>query len=522
MSIPAPALPQAPDGTAHNAPTPDATAGPRNAPRILSTPGSPYPQGPSLFARLLAGDLFRLNPLPFLTSSARTYGDLVHLKAAGRHVFQANHPDLIQELLLTDARHHHRGIVMQKAQLVLGQGLLSSEDPHHMRQRRLAQPAFHRDRIAAYGTVIGTYTRELTSSWKPGNIRDLHDDMQLLSLRIVGKTMFNSEMASINARIAAAIDAFMGFLPLAFLPASELLYKLPLPLMNRIRASRRDLDELIYGLIAERRRDDRDYGDLLSMLLASQDAEGTGSMSDEQVRDECVTALLAGNETTANGLSFALWLLARHPEAQERLQQEATEVLGSGANRRDATAADYSRLPWAHACFAEAMRLYPPVWTIARTAAETYQWRGFTVPRGSILLAPTWVLHRDPRFWPLPEAFLPERFLDSAPPASPAPNTCASAPGTSDNTEPLNNKATRPKFAYFPFAAGSRQCIGEGLAWMEGVLILASIARDWSLTPALTAAQMKASSASQGNIPRLDPKVTLRPKDGVLVQLQPR
>lgn len=523
MSIPAPVLPPAPDGTARNAPIPGAG----HAPRILSKPGSRYPQGPSFIARLRAGDLFRLNPLPFLTSSARTYGDLIHLKAAGRHVFQANHPDLIQELLLTDARHHHRGIVMQKAQLVLGQGLLSSEDPHHMRQRRLAQPAFHRDRIAAYGTVIGTYTRELTYSWKPGDIRDLHDDMQLLSLRIVGKTMFNSEMESINARIAAAIDAFMGFLPLAFLPASELLYKLPLPLMNRIRDSRRDLDELIYGLIAERRRDDRDYGDLLSMLLASQDAEGTGSMSDEQVRDECVTALLAGNETTANGLSFALWLLARHPEAQQRLQEEATDVLGSRANRRDATAADYARLPWAHACFAEAMRLYPPVWTIARTAAETYQWRGFTVPKGSILLAPTWVLHRDPRFWPQPEEFLPERFLDTAPQAgvsvdSRYSNASAAAPDFNAVSEPLNNKATRPKFAYFPFAAGSRQCIGEGLAWMEGVLILATIARDWSLTPALTAAQLKNPFEAQSNTPRLDPKVTLRPKDGVLVQLQSR
>jgi cytochrome P450 len=511
---------------------------PISAPRILATPGSPYPQGPSFLSRLRAGDLFRLNPLPFLTSSAEQFGDLVHLKAAGRHIFQANHPDLIQELLLTDARHHHRGLVMQKAQLVLGQGLLSSEDPHHMRQRRLAQPAFHRDRIAAYGTVIGTYARQLTATWQPGTTRDMHDDMQLLSLRIVGKTMFNSEMESINARIARAIDAFMGFLPLAFLPASELLYKLPLPLMNRIRASRRDLDQLIYGLIAERRASDRDEGDLLSMLLSSQDAEGTGSMSDEQVRDECVTALLAGNETTANGLSFALWLLARHPEALERLHQEAISILGTGPSARDAQAADYNQLPWAHACFAEAMRLYPPVWTIARTAAETYVWRGFTVPKGSILLAPTWVLHRDPRFWPRADEFLPERFLPEDAPATvpaaareivPAALSAASVTvsvtqldsathsvtkeqSDQDSDLPLNNKSTRPKFAYFPFAAGSRQCIGEGLAWMEGVLILATIARDWHLS---TLADDPHPSA-----PRLDAKVTLRPKDGVPVLLR--
>ena len=455
---------------------------PATEPVLRGKAGSGYPEGPTFLSRVLAGDLFRLNPLPFITASARRYGDLIHLRAAGRHVFQCNHPDLVQEFLVRDARRHHRGIVMQKAQIVLGQGLLSSEDPHHMRQRRLAQPAFHRDRIAAYGRIIGDYARQTLESWRDGEIRDLHQDMQLLSLRIVGKTLFNSELESDNRRIGHAIEAFMAFLPLAFLPASELLYKLPLPMMNRIRQSRHDLDTLIYRLIAERRADGQDRGDLLSMLMASQDTEGTGSMTDEQVRDECVTALLAGNETTANGLSFALWLIARHPDAQASLQAEAAEALAD----RPAAAADYPALPFAHACFAEAMRLYPPVWTIARTAAEEYQWRGFRIPRGSILLAPQWVVHRDPRFWPEPAAFRPERFLDG-------------------NGE----KESRPKFAYFPFAAGSRQCIGEGLAWMEGVLILATIARDWTLAP---------PAGSPATL-RLDPKVTLRPRDGVPLQL---
>ena len=455
------------------------------APSIHSAPGARYPDGPTLIARVLAGDLFRLNPLPFITRSARDHGDLVHYRAAGRHIFQANHPDLIQELLLTDARHHHRGVVMQKAQLVLGQGLLSSEDPHHMRQRRLAQPAFHRDRIAAYGSVIGEYTRQMLETWQTGTVRDLHDDMQLLSLRIVSKTMFDLDMEADSRSIGHSIEAFMAFLPLAFLPASELLYRLPLPMMNRIRRSRRELDALIYGLIAERRAARVDRGDLLSMLMQSQDTEeGTGGMSDEQVRDECVTALLAGNETTANGLCFALWLVAQHPEAQQRLHQEACEVLGD----RSATAQDYAALPFAHACFAEAMRLYPPVWTIARTAFEAYEWRGFQVPRGSILLAPQWVLHRDPRFYPEAENFRPARFLPGA------------------------EKDARPRFAYFPFAAGSRQCIGEGLAWMEGVLILAAIARHWQLRPA----------AGSATSLRLDPKVTLRPKDGVKLQLTRR
>jgi cytochrome P450 len=460
------------------------------APVLHARAGTPYPDGPSFLSRVRSGDLFRLNPLPFLTSSADRFGDLVHYTAAGRHIFQANHPELVGEMLVRDARYHHRGLVMQKAKFVLGHGLLTSEDPHHMRQRRLSQPAFHRDRIAAYGETIGAYAREAVEAWQDGEVRELHASMQLLTLRIVGKTLFNSELEDVNLRIAASIEAFMSFLPLAFLPGSDLIIRLPFPMMNRIRRSRRELDQLIYGIIAERRRDNADRGDLLSMLLAAQDTEeNTGGMTDEQVRDECVTALLAGNETAANGLTFALWLLARYPETQERLHTEAASALGA----RTAVAADYPALPYAHACFAEAMRLYPPVWTIARTAAEEYQWRGFKIPRNSILLAPQWVVHRDARFWSEPSVFQPERFLES---------------------RSENSQEARPRFAYFPFAAGNRQCIGEGLAWMEGVLILATIARSWRVS--LTAADEQTRELDP------DPKVTLRPLDGVRLLLSKR
>ncbi len=450
-------------------------------PQIQRKAGSSFPPGPTLIERALAGDLFRLNPLPFIDRIARQHGDLVHMRAAGRDVLQCNHPELIGEMLITHSRFHHRGLVMQKAQFVLGKGLLSSEDPHHMRQRRLAQPAFHRDRIAGYGRIIGNYAREAIAGWRNDSVFDLAGDMQRLTLRIVGKTMFNNDMESENKRIAGSIDAFMAFLPLAFLPRTDLIVQLPIPMMNRIRQSRQELDTLIYGLIRERRADAEDRGDLLSMLMATQDEEeGTGAMTDEQVRDECVTALLAGNETTANGLSFALWLIASHPAMQERLQTEAQDVLGT----RSATAEDYPKLPLAHACFAEAMRLYPPVWTIARTAAERYEWRGFDVPVGTLLLAPQWFAHRDPRFHGEPEAFRPDRFLNG-------------------------EREAQPRFSYFPFGAGNRQCIGEGLAWMEGVLILATIAREWTLLP-----------EGPGEAIPLDPKVTLRPKHGVRLRIR--
>jgi cytochrome P450 len=247
------------------------------------------------------------------------------------------------------------------------------------------------------------------------------------------------------------------------------------------------VDELIFRIIAERRAAGPggqaiiDRGDLLSMLLASVDEEeNTGGMSDAQVRDECVTALLAGNETTANALSFALWLLATHPEAQKRLHAEASEVLGD----RAATAEDYPKLRYTWMCFAETMRLYPPVWVTARTAAEDYVYRGFTIPEGAILLAPQYVVHRDARFWDEPERFEPLRFTEEG-------------------------RASRPKLSYFPFAAGSRQCIGEGLAWMEGVLSLATIARDWRVSlPAGAPKKLK-----------LLARISLRPKGELPLQL---
>ncbi len=437
----------------------------------------PMPNGPTLFTRLRKGDLFKQNGAEFLAHNARRYGDLVHFRAAGRDVFQVNHPDLVGEMLVRDAAKHHRGIVMQRARFVLGEGLLTSEEPLHMRQRRLSQPAFHRDRIAGYGEIIGAYASRTAEKWTDGATVDVHDEMLLLALRIVGKCLFDAEVDTEVKQIARAVDAFMGFLPLAFLPFTETLLKLPLPLMKRIRAGERELNTLIYAMIHERRKNPGDRGDLLSMLLEAVDTEeDTGGMSDRQVRDECLTVLLAGHETTANALSFSLWLLATHPEVQERLHAEARSTLGS----RPPTAADYAQLPYAHMVFSEAMRLYPPVWVTARTAAIEYEFHNLRIRKGSLLIAPQIVIHHDPRFYADPERFDPERFASGL-------------------------KSERPRFAYFPFGAGSRQCIGEGLAWMEGILTLATVARDWQLTPPHGASVLLA----------VKPRISLRPANGV-------
>jgi cytochrome P450 len=381
---------------------------------------------------------------------------------------------------------------MQRARFILGDGLLTSEEPLHMRQRRMAAPAFHRARIAAYGDVIAKYAAEMAEQWRPGPL-DLHPEMLLLALRIVGKCLFDTDAKSEVKKIAAAVDAFMGFLPLVFLPFSKQIEKLPFGPMEKIRRGGVDLDALIYGMIAERRKSPGDRGDLLSMLLQATDVEdnpggmphgpATG-MTDKQVRDECLTVMLAGHETTANGLSFALWMLAKHPEAQEEVHREAVRVLGA----RPPDATDFPRLRYAYMVFAETMRLFPPVWVTARSCGpKPYDFRGFPIPPGSILIAPQIVVHRDARFWPDPEKFDPLRFDDEA-------------------------KFSRPRFAYYPFGAGSRQCIGEGLAWMEGVFVLATIFRNWKVRPAPDAPE---------TLP-MSPMISLRPKHGVPLVIERR
>jgi cytochrome P450 len=445
-----------------------------------------YPPGPSYRDRLRNPGLLRLSTHEFLERNAQTYGDIVHYKAFGRHVFQLNHPQMVQEVLVRDAAMHHRGIVMQRARFVLGDGLLTSEEPTHMRQRRLVQPGFHRQRIATYGETMLQFANEMTSQWHSGEILDIHRSMLELTLRITGKCLFDSDVESEVKTISDSVTAFMGFLPLAFLPYPHLLLKIPFGFLDRIRKSQKKLDRLIYAMIADRRNSGVDHGDLLSMLLASQDAEGgPGGMTDPQIRDECLTLLLAGHETTANGLSFTFFLMAQHPDVQEKVSAEVSAVFETASSDPRPSAAEiYARLPYTQQVVAEALRIYPPVWVTARTAAVSYAYRGLSIPAGSLLLIPQIAIHRDPRWYPEPMYFNPDRFLPEV-------------------------SATRPRHAYFPFGAGSRICIGENFAWMEAVLVLASVIHNWRL-------------GFPGPTPKalpLSAQISLRPRDGVVVSV---
>ena len=422
----------------------------------------------------------RRNPLLYMEELHRRYGDLVSYRPAGRQVFMLFHPDMTQDMLVTHARNHHQGRVMQRSRSVLGNGLLTSEEGVHLRQRRLLQPAFHRQRILGYGRAMVDFADRHQRRWKHGEVIDVHQEMMRLTLAIVGKTLFDTDIEGGSHQIGRALNTFMDLFKFAVLPFSEILEKLPIPPVLRMKKARAQLDRIIYPLIEQRRRSGEDRGDLLSMLLAAEDKEYSGErMDNDQVRDECVTLLLAGHETTANALTWTFYLLAQHPEIAERLKREVDQTIG---NRLPA-AEDYASLKYSEMVFSESMRLYPPAWGIARTVVEPYEAFGITFPKNSLTLTSQWITHRDERWYPNPHHFDPERWTPQA-------------------------TASRPKFAYFPFGAGPRQCIGESFAWMEGVLLLSSIVRNWKFTV-----------VPETRVELL-PVITLRPKFGMKLKVE--
>ena len=394
-------------------------------------------------------------PLEFFDGLGRAYGDVVGFHIAGQPVVLVNHPDRIRDVLVTHGRLFHKGRGLERAKMLLGEGLLTSEDDFHLRQRRLAQPAFHRARIAAYSDTMAAYAARRAEHWRDGQQLDVSREMAAYTLAVVGKTLFDADIESESHEIGEALGAAIDAFNLAVLPFGELLERLPLPATLRFRRGRARLDATIYRLIAERRASGEDRGDLLSMLLLAQDTEGDGGgMSDRQLRDEAMTLLLAGHETTANLLNWSWYLLSRHPESEARLHAEVDAVRSERLG-----ADDLARLPFTRAVLAESMRLYPPAWMLGRRVTVPYRIGEHELPKDTVLLMGQWIVHRDPRWWPEADQFRPERWLPGGSALDPA----------------------RPKFAYFPFGAGTRVCIGEQFAWLEGTLALATMARRWRL-----------------------------------------
>ncbi len=388
------------------------------------------------------------NRLVFFRDLVRDFGDVAGIKVGPQQLVIINHPDYIRDVLVTHHKNFTKGEGLQRAKKLLGEGLLTSEGEFHLRQRRLAQPAFHRQRISEYAQTMVAYAERQTNRWQAGQSCDVAREMMQLTLAIAGKTLFDAdvdveaEADEIGEALTEAMRTFDRFT----LPFSQLLERLPLPANRRFDQARERLDATIYRMINERRHDQQERGDLLSLLMAARDEEGDGTgMTDEQLRDEAMTIFLAGHETTANALAWTWYLLAQHPEIEQRFHTELDEVLQG----RAPTPADYPRLRYTEMIFAESMRLYPPAWTIGRRAINDYEIAGYHIPARTIVIMSQFVTHHDARWFPEPDTFDPERWTPE-------------------------QKESRPKFSYFPFGGGNRVCIGESFAWMEGVLVLAT------------------------------------------------
>ena len=424
---------------------------------------------------------FRKNPTGFLERLAKL-GDVAAFRVGSVPAFLVNHPDLIRDLLVTNHSKFIKGRALQRAKGLLGEGLLTSEKEFHLRQRRMIQPAFHRTRINEYAKAMIEFGEKMAGEWRDGDVRDLDKEMMRLTLWIVGKTLFSSNVEGATNEVGAAMNTIVSMFNFMLFPFSEILEKLPLPPIQKLKKARKTLDEVIYKIINERRASGEDTGDLLSMLLAAQDEESGATMTDEQIRDECLTLFLAGHETTSNALVWTFYLLSQNPEAEAKFHREIDEVLGD----KEVTPEDYGKLKFTEQILAESMRLFPPAWTVGRLATEPHEFNNFPIPAKALVLASPFVMQRDPRFWENAERFQPERW------------------------EKLSVKEAGNKFIYFPFSKGVRSCIGESFAWMEGVLLLAILGRKWKLN---LMPEQKIG---------LQAMITLRPKFGMKMRIEKR
>ncbi len=432
----------------------------------------------------IVGNAFepRGDPIGYFTKCIREYGDIVFLRFLGVPMCLLNRPECIESVLVTQHSNFEKSKDYRALRRVLGNGLLTSEGEFWRRQRKLVQPAFHQERIAAYTEVMVAYTERMLASWKDGQGLDVHEAMMRLTLDIVAKTLFDTDVSREAEDVGAALQFLMGkFMRQAafafLLPAS-----IPIPTTRRLRRAVGQLDKVIYEIIRRRRASRTMSGDLLSVLLQAQDDEGLG-MTDRQLHDEIMTLFLAGHETTANALSWTWLLLGQHPEVEEKLVEELQRVLGG----RAPTASALPRLTYTEMVLREAMRLYPPVWVIGRRALAPFRMGNYELPAETNVVMSQLITHRDAKYFPEPERFDPDRWR---------PN------------DPRN--LSLPRFAYFPFGGGPRVCIGAGFSMMEAVLLLATIAQKFKLTlvPGQTIEKL--------------PSVTLRPKSGIRVVLHRR
>ena len=410
-------------------------------------------------------DLRRLRraPLAYLQKLAAG-GDVVAFSIGGQRAFLLNHPQLIEDVLLV---HNHKFVkspALQRARRLLGTGLLTAENPLHGVRRRLIQPVFHRHRMDRYGDVMVAHAARIRDRWRDGRAVDIGEEMSGLTLGIVGATLFGADLAACAPELRRIVaNASASFDPLVTLVAPR----------HHVRLERERLEAIVRGLVDRHVDGDGSRDNLLGLLLQARGTDEESSLA--QLYDDAMTLLLAGYDTIANALTWTWTLLAAHPVVDEALQREVASL----TENRLPTTADLPHLPYTRSVLAESLRLIPPAWIIARRALEAHRIGSTEVPPGSLVVMSPYLVHRDPRFFSEPLAFDPGRWVD-------------------------NQRSNRPKLAYLPFGAGPRSCIGEGFAWMEGVLVLATLAQRWRLR-------------LRNGPGEIEPRITLRPRAGVLM-----
>lgn len=400
------------------------------------------------------------DPLAFLRKLAQSPDDIVPFRLGTRLAFLLNHPAAIEDVLLTHQDRFVKGRGFERAKPLLGDGLLTAEEPLHAARRRVVQPAFHRQRVEGYAPVAVAHAARCREHWQPGVTLDVARQMKRLTLSIAGETLLGADLVGVAAEIDTAVTSAMPTVDgLVSIVASR----------RRAKAARSQLDTIINDVVDKRRHDGSPRDDVLSLLLEAQQDDTEAAAS--QLRDDAVTFLLAGHDTIAHALTWTWTLLAANPEVEARFHAEVERVVGD----RLASAQDLPQLTYTRNVLAEALRLFPPAWVIVRRAAVPHDCRGHHIPAGSVVIASPYVTHRDARFFPDPLVFAPERWTAAR---------------------------ERPRLAYFPFGAGPRSCIGEGFAWMEGTLVLATLGGRWRLRP------------ESGTV-EPSPRITLRPRGPV-------
>ncbi len=449
----------------------------------ISIPATATAPGPKGLPVLGSIPEVRSDPLAFFSRVAREYGDVVRLNLI-EHVHLLNHPDHVKHVLQDNHLNYEKGFGYARMEPLVGKGLLTSNGDFWKRQRRLAQPAFHRQRIAGFSELMTRHTASMFERWKAhpqGQPIDAHEEMMRLTFGIVGDALFTMDLLGEAEVTGKALSTALKIIDDRFRQFFVTPKAIPTPENLRLYRAIDVLEKLVNGIIEQRRAGPGQHQDLLSMFMEIQDADTGERMTDRQLRDEVMTMVLAGHETTANALAWTWLLLSQHPEVERKLHDEVSRVLEG----RVPTIADLPRLEYTTRVINESMRLYPPAWFTSRMAMEEDVIGGFRIPAGSTVLLLPYLGHRDPRFWDNPEGFDPDRFSPEA-------------------------TAARPKLAYFPFSAGPRMCIGFSFATMEMQLVLAMVVQRYRL------------DLVPGTRVEPEPQVTLRPKHGIPVYLRPR